>query len=84
MNAEEARQRSNENGFKKKLEDEIARINRNIECACDRGWRSIEVFPHASDSKKTMVQLEAKKHFKKLGYTFKPNSDLQPADEICW
>ena len=84
MNANEARKLSNKNGFDKELEKEIDRINKKIKWACDRGWRSTCVFTHASDTRKTMVELEAKKHFKKLGYTFRPNTDIQPCDEICW
>ena len=86
MNAKEARRLSNKNGFEKKLQKEIESVERSIQRACENGRTSTCVFN--CDADKSDVEIEAKKHFQKLGYTFKPtgyNGGVwQRTENICW
>lgn len=88
MNAEEARRLSNQNGFDKKVQEKIEEIERSIKRACEYGRTSTCVFAFYNDYDKSDVDLEAKKHFKELGYTFKRTGVCggvpQTTEDICW
>ena len=87
MNAEEARKLSNQNGFDEKVQDKIQMIERRIQKACKNGRTSTCAFGNL-DYNKSDVDLEAKKHFLKLGYTFKKTGMCggvpQTTEDICW
>lgn len=88
MNAEEARQLSNQNGFKEDLNKKIAEIERRIKRACENGHTSTCAFSFYQDYEKSDVDLEVKKHFQKQGYTFKRTGLCggvpQTTEDICW
>lgn len=86
MNAQEARKLANENGFDQRLEKEIKKVERKIKDACEYG-RNSTCFGML-DQYKNPIDFEVKKHFKKLGYTFKPTGYVggvyQHTEDICW
>lgn len=86
MNAQEARKIANKNGYQEKLEKKINQIERDIQNACERGSTST-CFGYL-DEYKDNIERDAKEHFKKLGYTFKPTGYIQGVyqvtESICW
>lgn len=88
MNANEARKLSNSNGFDKKVQERIKEIEKDILIACNQGRTSTCVFAFYSDYDKNDVDLEVKKHFKKLGYSFKRTGICggvpQTTEDITW
>lgn len=88
MDAKEARELSNKNGFNKKVQEKINELEKRIERACEYGRTSTCAFAFYSDYEKSDVDLEVKKHFKKLGYTFKRTGMCggvpQDTEDICW
>lgn len=88
MNANEARALSNKNGFEKKVQDGIKSLEKQIKKACEYGRTSTCAFAFYNDYEKNDVDLAVKKHFIKLGYTFKRtamNGGVpQDTEDICW
>ena len=88
MDAKEARELANKNGFDEKVQKEIESLNRSIKRACEYGQTSTCAFAHYNDSDKSDVDREVKKHFLKLGYTFKKTGMCggvpQRTEDICW
>lgn len=88
MDAKEARELANKNGFDEEVQKEIGRLNRSIKRACEYGRTSTCAFSHYNDSDKSDVDREVKKHFLKLGYTFKKTGMCggvpQRTEDICW
>ena len=84
----EARKLSNENGFQKKVDEKIESVERSIKRACENGWTSTCVFGIYNDHDKSDVDRAVKKHFLKLGFTFKRTpmngGVIQDTEDICW
>lgn len=85
---QQAREIANNNGFDNKVQEKIEEIERRIKRASKNGYTSTCAFGFYSDYEKSDVDLEAKKHFLKLGYTFKRtgmNGGVpQTTEDICW
>ena len=88
MNAKEARELANKNGFEQKVQDKISEIERRIERASECGHTRTCAFAFYNDNDKSSVDLEAKRHFISQGFTFRrtPVNGGVPQDteDICW
>jgi hypothetical protein len=84
MNAAEARKLSNKNGFAKKVNEEIERVERQVKRACEYGRNDICF----GCPKNSPVKAEVKLHFRKLGYKFRPtgyNGGVwQETEDMYW
>ena len=88
IDVRQARALSNQHGFEQKVEKRIVEIERRIMSACEQGRTSTCAFAFYSDSDKSDVDREAKKHFKKKGFRFKRTGMnggvIQDTEDICW
>ena len=88
LSADEARKLSNSNGFEIKVKEKIEEVEGRIRRACENGHTSTCVFAFYSDYEKSDVDLEVKRYFESLGYTFKRtgmNGGVpQSTEDICW
>lgn len=88
MNAKEARELANKNGFEEKVQKMIEQINKDIRQTSERGMTSTCVFGHYDDNCKSDIEREVKRHFLQQGYRFKRTGMCggvpQRTEDICW
>ena len=88
MDAQEARELANKNGFEEKVEKRMKDIEERVRSACEYGRTRTCAFAFCNDNDKTSVDLEVKKRLLKKGYSFRrtPVNGGVPQDteDICW
>lgn len=87
LTPQEARNIANQNGLDKKVQEKIEEIERRIRRASEDGHTSCCAFGNL-DYEKSDVELEAKKHFQKLGFKFRQTPPsfgvVQLTEDIHW